>query len=485
MLNSILLVLLTFVSHAAVVSLDGETALPPPVDMTLSVDGKSLPLQQFADISYSHFELEGPASFELTCKENCDKATISPKHAKIACASQTDVVRFQLGTHGYFVLHLNDGRRVFLLAEPKLALPEKKRVDVGRFGVVADPDKEQTKVLQEALNQAAERSEILFFPAGIYKTGPLTLGSGTHVFLAPGAVLCQAELSPPQTEKERQGFITIRDADSVTIEGYGTIDARGTAMRERFGDRGRARLLLIRQSKNIVVKGIVLRDPGVWNTHIYGCDQVVFSHCKQLNNQEISNTDGFDPDSSENVLIENCFAYNGDDNIAIKNSKSFGAPTGVRNITVRGCVFLTRKSSLKVGTETLPGRIENILFENNDVVDSDRGIALYLYDGAVFENIRYINNRFERNWPDLKQAMIYIELKKRYPESKVGIMKNILLRDNAFEVPFPNPVRIIGLKETAPIALTIENWTVGGKKIVSKKDTPILVDDTSEIKWIK
>jgi polygalacturonase len=189
-----------------------------------------------------------------------------------------------------------------------------------------------------------------------------------------------------------------------------------------------------------------------------------------LNDIELSNTDGFDPDASVNVLIENCFAYCSDDNVAVKTTGSSGYLRDVDGITVRGCTFLTKKSSLKVGTESRGEVMKNILFEDNDVVESDRGMALYCSDGALFTGISFINNRFEDNYPDAKRSWMNFTIIKRNPDSKAGSMDNILIKDCSFIHPFPKASEISGFDETHRIGMTIENMTVGDKRCTNVKE---------------
>lgn len=182
-----------------------------------------------------------------------------------------------------------------------------------------------------------------------------------------------------------------------------------------------------------------------------------------LNDIELSNTDGFDPDASKRVLIENCFAFCSDDNVAVKTTGSSDYLQDIDDITVRACTFLTKKSSLKVGTESRGETMKNILFEDNDVIESDRGMSLYCSDGASYENIRYINNRFEDNHPDAKRCGINFTIIKRNADSKPGQMKDILIKDCSFVKPFPKVSEIFGLDTGHRIQLSIENLQIAGE----------------------
>ena len=145
-----------------------------------------------------------------------------------------------------------------------------------------------------------------------------------------------------------------------------------------------------------------------------------------INDRSVANTDGFDPDASKNVLIDHCFAYCSDDNIAIKTTNNGGLLQNCESITVSNCVFLTKKSSLKVGTETKGAIMQNILFQNNHVVEADRGMALYCSDGALFQDIRFIGNYFEKGFADSQKKAIHFQIKNR---SGAGQIRNVLIKD--------------------------------------------------------
>jgi polygalacturonase len=231
----------------------------------------------------------------------------------------------------------------------------------------------------------------------------------------------------------------------------------------------------------VTIDGIFVRDPGSWNTHILYSENVTIRNIKMLNDIELSNTDGFDPDASVNVLIENCFGYCSDDNIAIKTTGSSGYLRDVDGITVRSCTFLTKKSSLKVGTETRGEVMRNILFENNYVIESDRGMALYCSDGATFTGITYLNNRFEDNYPDAKRSWMNFTIIKRNPDSKPGLIKDVLIKDCSFQKPFPKNSDILGFDKDHSISVRFENLTVGDKKCNNPSEAGIKQNDFSDI----
>ena len=73
------------------------------------------------------------------------------------------------------------------------------------------------------------------------------------------------------------------------------------------------RLLFMLNSKNISFDGILLKDSARWNTHFVGCQDITFRNCKMINNlinnEFFGRLDGWDPDSSKRVLIEEIPQY--------------------------------------------------------------------------------------------------------------------------------------------------------------------------------
>ena len=451
------------------------------MDFSLTGNHKAIEVKSFTHYHYATFDLSGKTELTLTAGNPVQRCEISPRSRSIGCRVEGNQVTFTLDKPGYVMVRINETEKFFVFAEAPESIPA-DAVNILSYGVDNSGQKNQTALIQKAMDETARSGKTLLFPKGIYTAGQLRPGSNTHIHLVRGAILQSdqgnvTQYSSDDKVKTRK-FIYIKDADQVKITGYGAINGNGASLREKYGDDARMRLIMAVNSKNLTIEGVMLQDPGSWNTQILLCQDVVIRHVKLMNNTELSNTDGFDPDASKRVLIEDCFAWCSDDNVAIKTT-NYGDYLGdVDDITVRGNVFLTKKSSLKVGTETRGESMRNILFENNDVLESDRGMALYDSDGAVFENIRFINNRFERNYPDAKRAGFYFQINKRNEESKPGLIKNILVRNCVFYTAFPKPSVIEGLDSTHNIEnVTIDNLQIEGKKVVSITEARIGVNE--------
>ena len=134
-------------------------------------------------------------------------------------------------------------------------------------------------------------------------------------------------------------------------------------------------------------KGHTLRPPMI---HLIGCTNVLLEgyhvintpfwqhhpvHCRNLVIRKVHaesrgpNSDGFDPEACDHVLVENCTFDAGDDCIAIKAGKNRDTQFGPsQNIVIQGCTMQSGHGAMTLGSE-MAGGIENVfardlVFEN-------------------------------------------------------------------------------------------------------------------------
>lgn len=432
---------------------------------TLTANGNAVSVIKYKNFYYTTIPTTTGFAVKLTTTGTLTSVSVSPKRLKITASISGKTASFQLPSKGYYVVYINDATKLFIFAdEPEVAVTNSVNV-VTELGIDNLAKTNVTNEVQEAIDNIANTGKTLLFPAGVYLVDAIRVPSNTKIYLQSGAVL----KVPDGVNKKIDGFgpclMLIRNANNIEISGYGALDGNGTVHRANMGDLGRSRVLIMINSNNVTLKGITLRDAGSWNSHVVASQYVTFKNVKVLSDVSLSNTDGIDPDCSKHVLIENCFFYNGDDNIAIKSSDVIETGIPIQNtedIVVKGSVFLTQKSSLKVGTETLAIAMKNITFENNDVIEADRGMALYSYDGAVFDSINYINNRFEKVFSDSKECWFMFEIAPRTTSSNMGSMKNILVKDCQFYSTWPKGSRISGYDATHRIQVRFDNNTMNG-----------------------
>lgn len=420
---------------------------------------------------------------------------ISPKSYHVSGAMENNILRFTIDRTGYFVIRFAKNqefeKRIVLFVDSPCSLPPGNIVDITKeYGVDNSGKKNETKKIQKALNDISGKDAVLYFPAGTYSATMLKINSKSRIHFAQNArLLANTSTIVPylgDNGESTNRFIYIHDAKEITVTGLGGFDGNGTFFRGVFkpdkskGDNS-MRLLYIVNSQNIVFDGILLKDPSRWNTQIVGCKNITFNHCKMLNNPNINssltNFDGWDPDASKDVLIENCFGWAGDDNVAIKcvGKSTPKILNDVENITVRNCVFLTKKSSLKIGTETRCGSIKNILFDNIDIIESDRAMAIDVQDKAIVEDVLFRNIRIEYFYPDAQRRGININLSKRnFSQPVIGKIQQIRFENCNFEQSFPNGFRIYrDPKYTidSDVVVSFEHVKIAGVEVNSLGDT--------------
>lgn len=269
---------------------------------------------------------------------------------------------------------------------------------VTNYGVSTDSTVLNTKIIQKVIDMAAENGggEIVI-PQGTYLSGALFFKSNTKLTLQKGAVLKGSDniadypLLPSRMEGRVLDYyaalINAADVDNFSISGPGEINGNGLKFWKQFWsyrdslknigqiatnlDVHRPRLIFIRDSKNIQIKNVNLRNSGFWTTHLYKCKDIEIENCSiQSPKKPVAapSTDGIDLDVCSNVVIRNCYISVNDDAICIKGGKG---PTA----------------------HTLPenGKIENVLIENCTAEYPSPGILTMGSECVHATNIKVIN----------------------------------------------------------------------------------------------
>ena len=190
--------------------------------------------------------------------------------------------------------------------------------------------------------------------------------------------------------------VTIQGADRKTsiIDGNGPYwwDLR----RHKLDTFTRGHLVEFLYCRNITMKNIRLKDSPFWTNHFYASDQIVVRNVDVVApDHGAFNTDGWDPDSSSNVLIEDSTYSGGDDCVAIKSGwdcfgQAFGRPSV--NITLRNLTCHGHSASIAIGSE-MSGGVENVWVENIVFTKANQAAKLKTGNtrGGHVRNITYHN----------------------------------------------------------------------------------------------
>jgi polygalacturonase len=260
---------------------------------------------------------------------------------------------------------------------------------VAEFGAVGDGTTLNTAALQKGIDTcSAEGGGTLAFPAGRYLTGTIQLRDHVTLRLDARAILLGSTNAADYRNVDPfmagdgipQGFalIVAVDAKNVGIEGAGTIDGQGTAVRAAQESYA-VRPFLIRwvRCSDVIVKDVNLRSSGAWCMHFFQTRNATVERVR-IHNRGLGNNDGIDIDSCETVRIRDCDIDSGDDAICLKATSA----QPCRDIVATDCRLTTSCNAIKLGTESL-GDFENIRISDCQLQDIGlAGIAIYSVDGA-------------------------------------------------------------------------------------------------------
>ncbi|WOL12156.1 hypothetical protein Cni_G20921 [Canna indica] len=358
------------------------------------------------------------------------------------------------------------------------------------FGGVGDGKTPNTGAFERAVEAISKLGEKgggqLNVPAGLWLTAPFNLTSNMTLFLAEGAVILGIEdenywqLMPPLPSygygREHNGprygsLIHGQNLKNIIITGHnGTINGQGqswwTKYKNKLLNYTRGPLVQLMWSKDIVISNITLRDSPFWTLHPYDCKNVTISNVTILAPVHgAPNTDGIDPDSCADVLIENCYISVGDDAVAIKSGWdqygiAYGRPSTnitLRNLTVRSEV----SAGISIGSE-MSGGVSNVTVENLIVWKSRRGIRIKTAPGrgGYVRNITYQN-------VTLDNLRVGIVIKTDYNEHPVGFNPKALptIENISFSGIHGQdvrvPVRIHGSEEIPIKDVSFRDMSVG------------------------
>lgn len=299
-------------------------------------------------------------------------------------------------------------------------------LDVREFGAKGDGIQDDTPYIQAAVMCCPKESRVLI-PEGIYRVTSLFLKDDLRLELAKGAVL-SAETDRTkfpilrgmvESYDEREEYnmgtwegnpldcfssvITGMNVKHVVIYGQGIID--GNASRENWWKDPkvrriafRPRMIFLNHCEDIVIQGIQVQNSPSWNLHPYFSNRLRFLDLKVLNPKDSPNTDGLDPESCHDVEIAGVYFSVGDDCIAVKSGKIYmGSKYKVpsQDITIRQCCMRDGHGSITIGSE-MAGGVRNLTVKDCLFLHTDRGLRIKtrrgrgkdaVLDEIVFENI--------------------------------------------------------------------------------------------------
>jgi len=338
------------------------------------------------------------------------------------------------------------------------------RCNVRDFGAKGDRQANDTRAIQQSIDAAAKQEGgVVVFPKGDYISGQLTLPSGCNLTLEEGATILASSDPRDYHAGTRSGTLFLASgAENIIIKGAGCIDGQATSdLGKRWGAPEpssvpfRTHLLAFDRCRNVLINQVSFVNSDSWTLHLKRCSSVTISKVKIHNNYRRLNSDGIDPDSCSGVMINDCDIVTGDDAIVLKTT----GPEACSDIIVSNCRLESATAALKLGTES-HGDFRNIRFEHCIIRNSPVGVGLFLKDGATMENIiaRDLSMKMN-NGLTHSVAPIFIDIEKRKPESKVGIIRNITFEN--VDITTGAGLLLQGMPGSPLHQITLRNITLG------------------------
>ncbi|MGA2447590.1 MAG: glycosyl hydrolase family 28 protein [Polyangiaceae bacterium] len=322
--------------------------------------------------------------------------------------------------------------------------------DITQYGGVGDGTTDNTTAFAQAVADcAAKGGGQVLAPLGTgttttYFTGPIELLSNIELNV-PTGVTIRFSTDPtvyanPLVETSFEGsllynfhpLVWAHDATNVGIIGGGTLDANSTTndwysasymaspnpdstnlrtqnvnkvpiTQRQYGTGHYLRPSLIEFMRvtNILFQDFTAAHSPFWTIHPVMSSNITAKNIHSIASQP--NTDGFDPESCVNVLLDGATIQVGDDPIAIKagrdvDGRTYYTPT--ENVVIQNCTFNSGNpghgGSISVGSEMSAG-VRNVYAQNNTFTSIGGVLAQAIYLKASANRGGFIEDFYARN----------------------------------------------------------------------------------------
>ena len=324
-----------------------------------------------------------------------------------------------------------------------------KDYNASMFGVKSNGTTLNTNSIQKGIDFISENGGgRLVFYVGRYLTGTIYLKSNVTIQLEEGAILVGSD-NPLDYEMNKNwtALIFALDQQNIGITGKGVIDGRGFEVATNLVDlihKGvvsdplkydrpretiRPQNIYFRGCRNVIIRGILLKNPGSWNQQYDQCRNVVIDGIS-VYSKSYWNNDGVDIVDCDSVSVTNSYFDAADDGICLK---SHSADFLCQNVFIHNNTVRTSANGIKFGTASLGG-FRNIRIINNLVYDTYRSaITFAAVDGGIVEDVTVDSLRSINTG-----NVIFLRIGERRAGEK-GSMKNISISNVYAEVPSTKP----------------------------------------------
>lgn len=339
-------------------------------------------------------------------------------------------------------------------------------VDIRTFGADEKADYTvNTKSINDAITKvSANGGGTVYVPEGEFICSTVRLKSNVRLFVE-GTLRCiDFETNFNAADKLYYGFIFAEDAENITLCGGGKISGNGAtycqepasdklllpletfhlksyimAFRSRIRYRKqpsyRVNLVEFQRCRNVNIHNIEMHETARWTCNIVECRGVDIKDVVINSNYHVSNSDGFDITSSQNVTVDHCYIATGDDALCIKAHESLD----VENVLITNCKAMSLANCFKIGTNVYHNvrnvTIRDCEFFMDGTTGGYAGISIQSDRGSAVENITCENIKMD----GITSAFV-VWLGNRH-EGTPGILRNVSIRNiEACNVSLPAAV---------------------------------------------
>ena len=380
------------------------------------------------------------------------------------------------------------------------AASEPSRYWISKHGAIGDGQTVNTRAIQSAIERCATNGGgVVVVPKGVFVTGAIFLKPGVSLDIEKGAVLkgSQNTNDYPWIDTRIAGLemkwpaalVNGIGVTNLQITGQGTIDGSGERWwREYWEARAkekdgidphfkipRPRLVHIINARDVLVRGITLKDSAFWNLQLTYCDGVVVRDLiVRAPTQPIraASSDGIDIDSTRNVLIEGCDIETADDAICLKagrDADGLRVNRATENVMIRKCRVGKSAGMVVFGSETAGG-IRNVRISDCRADTGCEEVVRFKTRrgrGGVVEDVTYENitaagtaRVFNFNMDAFTTTWLPEEFRTPLPaEQGTPVFRNITVR-NLRATDCATAGRLAGLPESPLRGLKLENVSI-------------------------
>lgn len=358
-------------------------------------------MNQQQEVHLTNFSCQGPIRVQIKVNTQIDSVHISPKSRNIFSKVNGNMLSFELPGPDKLYICVNNLPALCLIANP----------------------------LETEIPDSTEKT-VKYFGPGVHRPGMMHPESNTTIYIAGGAIV--------------YGGIETDGESDIKVLGRGILD----------GEFKHRRMVMPKNSSNLIFDGIIIRRGRAWTNTIVNCDSVIYHNVKVISFRP--GGDGINPLNSRDVMIDNCFLRCTDDCIAIKapNETQFTRNIRVTNNTMIGYAF---SDGVTIGFETNGPVMSDINVKNCDIIQARGGSRVdghsafsIICDGpALIHDVYYDNIRVESDV--LKLFELHITDGTKYGINPPGNIRNIYL--NNIEWSSERPIILKGFDSNH----TVEN----------------------------